>query len=267
MTRLITDWLKDPEEKFLKYDRKLRDITGLGIPALAYRAAGVQELAGSAIKSHKVAVVRFSTGEGVIGSFAESVAAVIRNMGADVFIPDESDVSGIFAGLSEGAEIIFMADDDRFIAVNIKTGVVAENDYATARGYVEGLSLMAGGLSGREVLQIGYGRVGEKALEILLKAGAKVNVYDHDRYKTANIDDKRVNVLSELTLPLSGPVLDLTNEGGWLHPEDISDDVKISTPGVPLSLDEAAYLACRDRTIHDPLQLGTAVMFAMVLIT
>ena len=265
MTRLITDWLKDPEEKYLIYDRKLREITGLGIPALAYRAAGIPEASVSALCLPRVAVVRFSTGEGVIGSFAESVAAVIRQMGADVFIPDESDVSGIYEALLRGAEIIFMADDSRFIAVNVKTGVVAENDYATARGYIEGLSLMAGGLSGREVLQLGYGRVGEKALEILLAEGVKVRVYDRDSDKTSGINDERAHVLSELPLPLSGLVLDLTNEGGWLRAEDISGDAKISTPGVPLSLDEEAYRAYGDRVIHDPLQLGTAVMLAMAL--
>lgn len=265
MTRLITDWLKEPEESFKKYDEKLKKLIGMDIPALAYHAAGLPPVPTDVIKVNKTAVVRFSTGEGVIGSFAESVATVVRHMGADVFIPEECDVTGIYEALSGGAEILFMADDERFIAVNVKTGSIAENDHATALGYVSGLSVMAGGLAGKEVLQLGYGRVGKIALDLLINDGARVKIFDLDRAKTARLDNEKVLVLSEPPLPLSGLILDLTNEGGWLGMKDIADDAKISAPGVPLSLDDEAYCVYQDRVLHDPLQLGTAVMFAMTI--
>jgi len=273
MTRLITDWIGKPEDDFKKYDAKLERLTGMGIPEMAFHAAGFQfrafgrQFASSVgIVGCRVAAVRMTAGEGVIGSFAETVAIVASHMGAETFIPECSDVAGIHEAVSKGAEILFMADDDRFIALNIKTGAVAENDSATALGYVSALSAMAGGLSGKEALLLGFGRVGREALKCLLASGASVKIYDRDGAKTQMMHGKEsVEVISELPLPLSGLVFDATNEGGYLGANDISNDIAIAAPGIPLSFDEEAYRVHHDRIIHDPLHLGVAIMLALAV--
>ena len=289
MNRLTTDCVKPIEQNLKEYDAKLTKLTGMDMKALAFCAAGKQVLSSDEMKRHKVAVVRISTGKGVIGLFAESVAAVIRYMGAEVFIPTAHDVAGMYEAISYGAEILFMADDDRFLATNIKTGVVAENDDAVALGYVAALSAMAGGLSGKEVLQLGFGRLGQKTLEKLLYEGATVSVYDKDSGKVASLSENKaaeneiiknrnheqdksmekakdkLKVLTQLPLPLSGLIMDVTNEGGFLSATDLSGDVKIVAPGLPLLLDDEAYMLYNEKVVHDPLQLGVAVMLVMSL--
>jgi pyrrolysine biosynthesis protein PylD len=273
MTRLTTDCVKSIEQNLKEYDAKLARLIGMDMKALAFYAANKQVLSSSEMKLHKVAVVRISTGKGVIGSFAESVAAVIRYMGAEAFVPEACDVAGIYEAISCGAEILFMADDDRFIAINVKTGIVTENDEAVALGYVTALSAMAEGLSGKEVLQLGFGRLGKKTLARLLFEGAIVNVYDCDSEKTKDhgelIDQAKakgeVKYFTHLPLPLTGLVMDVTNEGGFLSAKDLTQDVIIVAPGLPLSLDDDAYMHYNDNVMHDPLQTGVAVMLAMVL--
>lgn len=277
MTRLKADWLESLERELAEYDQKLKNVTGMDLAALAFCAAGWPEGSKDAAKNRKVAVIRMTAGQGVIGYFAESVAAVAKHMQMDVFIADECDVAGIHEALSRGAEILMMADEERFIAFNARTSAVGENDEATVRGYAAGLSAMAGGLSGRSVLLLGYGRIGQAALIRLLEEGASVSVYDCDEQKinalrekisgTALPDKGRVNILSKRPGPLSGLVFDATSQGAYLGAKDLQGDVLIAAPGVPLSLNEEAY-ALHDslkQIMHDPLQTGTAVMLAMAL--
>ena len=265
MTRLTAEWLKGMEEGLIAYDRKLTALIGMDLSSLACRGAGIPHITKEDMKRHKAAVVRVTAGKGVIGSFAESVLAVLRHMGADAAIPECCDVAGMHEAVSGGTEILFMADDDRFVAINVKTGMVAENDYATACGYVAALSAMAGGLAGKEVLLLGYGRVGKRALKCLLAEGAKVSLFDRDRGKTATMQGNRVTLLEQLQLPLSGLILDATSEGGYLGEGDISAGTLISAPGVPLSLNKEAFQLHHSRLMHDPLQTGVAVMLALAV--
>ena len=55
-------------------------------------------------------------------------------------------------------------------------------------------------------------------------------------------------------------IVDLTNEGDWLEPEWLQEDLIMAAPGVPLSLKAEAAPAFADRVVHDDLEIGTAVM-------
>ena len=310
MTRLRTEWLENAAEDLKRYDGKLKKLIGMDLSALALRAAAASyastasyaSAASRALSSNcalsagcapppapvsasfrmkdcKVAVVRVATGEGVIGCFAESVAAATTYMGAETFIPSASDVAGLHEALSAGADILFLADDDRFIALNVKNGIVAENDDATAAGYVAALSAAAGGLSGKEVLLLGLGRLGQKALAYLLAEGASVCIYDCDGAKTTKFMQKikksadastatlgcreGIRLLSARPHPLSGLIFDATNTGEHLGAKDFSGAFLIAAPGMPLSLSDEAYRLYEDRVIHEPLYTGVAVMLAM----
>ena len=291
MTRLTDGFIGDMGKNLGVYDAELRAKTGMDLKTLAFCSVGGNVPPESVVKSCKAAVVRISTGLGVIGTFAESVAAVIRHMGGSVSVPESCDVSGIHEAAAGGAKVLFMADDDRFIALNVKTGAVAENDIAVAAGYVTALSGMAGGLSGKEVTLLGFGRLGRRILGSLINKGAYVNVYDRDSGKTLVLSDGMVKesseaesgdgicgeigyngcegkakVLLETPRPLSGLVVDATSEGNYLGINDLAAGVRIAAPGIPLSLDGEAYEAHKKNIIHDPLEIGVAVMLAQLLI-
>ena len=78
MTRLTKEDVKDVTGKLSEYDAELVRKTGLSIKEIAGRSAGVsEEKMMSAIGSHKVAVVRVTSGQGVIENFAEAVKGIL----------------------------------------------------------------------------------------------------------------------------------------------------------------------------------------------
>jgi pyrrolysine biosynthesis protein PylD len=158
-----------------------------------------------------------------------------------------------------------MADDNRYISINVKTGRIGDNNIATARGYVTALEKMAGSLENKDVLVIGCGIVGKLAIDALQETGAAITLYDKNevRLKEINCDIpvlKNINEIKNFNY-----ILDATNGGGWLHKEMLAENVMIATPGVPLSLDAETYFSMQERIIHDYLQIGTAVMLGLVM--
>jgi len=267
MTRLITEWISGIEGEIKDYNDNLKKKIGMDLAKLAADSCGMTEAVfRDRLNKYTVAVVPITSGEGVIGAFSESVAAIIRVMGSNIFITETTDVSGMAEGIRKGADILFMADDHAYISVNVKTGMIGDNNTATARGFSTALERMAGTLINKEVLVIGCGIVGEKATAVLKEKGAAVSLYDKDNDKAQALKCEGVSVLAdEKAIQDFAYFFDATNEGGWLHKEMLADNVMITTPGVPLSLDDDTYYAIQDRVIHDCLQIGTAVMLGLVL--
>ena len=269
MTRLITEWISDIEHEIQAYDNELNKKLGMNLSGLTAKTCSMTEdTFREKIKKHRTAVIPITAGEGLIGTFSESVAAIARVMGSDAFVTESTDVAGMREGILKGADILFMADDNEYISLNVKTGIIGDNNIATAKGYVAALEKMAGTLKEKNVLVIGCGIVGRKAIDALKEKGAVVFLYDKDmeRVKALNCEDISVltNVKEIRNFEL---ILDATNEGGWLRKKMLAENVIISTPGVPLSLDEETYHTIQDRVIHDYLQIGTAVMLGLVLQT
>jgi len=248
MTRLRPEWIRDSDKDINEIDRKIKKMTGKTLTALAFQAAGIDEIPRSKLEKKKVATIRITSGMGVIRGFSEAICDVAKLMGMETFVTDDDD----FAGLSEaswgGADVVFAADDDNFVAVNAH-GDIINNDIATAKGYTTALSLIAGGLQGKKVTLLGVGKVGKIALDLLKEEGADVFQYD----------------IGPKPFPLSGLVFDATNQGRWLGLKELSEDITMVALGVPLSLEAPAYEAYYDKVLHDPLQTGVAVMIAMAL--
>lgn len=267
MTRLRTEWISQIEETALLWDQKLRQDTGMGYPELAAAVSGrrTEELKERA-KNTKVAVVPITCGEGVIGAFSESVAAVLAAMGVETFVTEHTDVNGIYEAASKGAEILYMADEDRYLALNIRSGRIGDNNLATAEGYVILLEQMAGGLKGKKTAMLGYGIVGKLMCAALKRKGADVFVYDKrwscqkeaEAMGYAWMQD--LSRLKEFTL-----LADATSEGGWLSGSFLNEEVKIAAPGLPFSLDGEVCRKLTGQYINDMLEIGTAVMFGMAL--
>lgn len=275
MTRLKTEWIDYMVDGMDEYNAELKAKTGFDLKELVMDTYGITE---ERFKRHAekllVAAVPVTQGEGIISSFSESVSAIVRSMGFRTFVPDETDVDGIYNAILMDADVIYMADDERYLAFSRDNGSFGENDYATALGYIMVLRQMmkrAGlDIAGEKILVIGNGRVGEEAIQILLNHDIDFDMYDKDP-KAA----EAFRSLETGKYVLSSPeeiknyrfILDYTNEGEWLKDEYLAEGVFYASPGVPLSLDEKAAERLQNTAVYDNLEIGTAMMLGEILKT
>jgi pyrrolysine biosynthesis protein PylD len=274
MTRLTPDDLAGIPSALPAYDAELESRTGCSLRALACRAAGVGEprLAELA-RVARVAVVPLDCGQGVLPGFAEAVRAIAGHLGFEAWITRRPDAGGLAEAYRSGAGILVTADEESFIAVNLATRAVADNNEATARGFVTALSLLAGGLAGREALVLGCGPVGRAAARHLLAQGARVILCDirSERARTTagelgeEGESLRVEEDLESALMRHRLLFDATPAPGFIRERHLSPETRIAAPGVPLGLTAGALRAIGPRLVHDPLQIGTAVMLLEAL--
>ena len=275
MTRLKTEWIDYMLDGMNDYNSSLKTKTGFDLAGLVMDTYGISvERFKKYAEKLLIAAVPVTQGEGIIGSFSESVAAIVRSMGFRTFVPDETDVDGIYNAILMDADVIYMADDERYLAFSRDNGSFGETDYATALGYIMVLRQMmkrAGlDIAKEKVLVIGNGRVGEEAVQILLNHNVDFDMYDKD--------EKAVEAFRSLETGkyvLSSPeeiknyrfILDYTNEGEWLKDEYLAEGVFYASPGVPLSLDEKAAGRLQNTAVYDNLEIGTAMMLGEILKT
>ncbi|PKM85772.1 MAG: 3-methylornithyl-N6-L-lysine dehydrogenase PylD [Firmicutes bacterium HGW-Firmicutes-11] len=206
-----------------------------------------------------IAAVPVTSGLGVITGFADAVAGIISYLGFSIFVTEATDVAGIHEAGTKGVDWIFLADDDRFLGIDRMRNRMTENDKATAKGYIQILETATGGLSGKEVLILGCGRVGKEALKLLEAKGAFPVLYDKNSQKTKFFTKYKILGSPEeiKEYPL---VFDATDESGWLTDEMLHPDVWIAAPGLPISLTDETLELRKDRIVHDRLPIGVAVM-------
>lgn len=278
MTRLKTEWISDIEKNASLWNHRLKEMCGMNFIEVAAEASGrsLSELE-LLRKKTKVAVVPITVGLGVISTFTQSVAATPKAMGFETFITDSSDVDGFYEAYKKGADIVYVADDERYLAINLNKRKIGDNNEATAAGYVTVLKgLLAKKenftlgienlLRERKVLLLGYGIVGKLAADRLSEEGAEVIVFEKSLAEEKRAEEKGFAVLKDKDkIKEYSLILDATCEGDWITANMLKDDLRMSTPGVPFSLDEEAIKVFEDRVIHDYLEIGTAVMLAMAL--
>jgi pyrrolysine biosynthesis protein PylD len=269
MTRLSSELISGLHENMDAYDCELVQKTGLTLRQIAARTAGLSEgTLCAALRSECAAVVPITAGQGVIEGFTQAIDGIIKHVGCPCFITKNSDASGLAESIEKGASIVFLADDNRFIAVHISQKYVIDNAEATGWSYAYALDACAGGLNDRDVLLIGAGRVGIHALSALLGLGAKVGVSDIDRSKVRSLAGKfqikKEENLSE-ALDMYTLFFDASPAPDIILPEHIKPQTIVAACGIPLGLSDGARVLVSERLIHDPLQLGTAAMLAMAV--
>ena len=268
MTRLKTEWITYMLDGMGEYNRQLACKTGLDLAGLMQETFGLTdaELA-EARQSKKIAVVPITQGQGIIGSFSESVAAIVESMGFQADVMEHTDVDGIYDASRMGYDILFFADDVRYLALNIKTGKSSDNNYATALGFIQAMKALmkqhGKDLCKEKILQIGYGIVGKEAACLLRGMGVDFDLYDKNPDILAGVEE--VVVDGQGAIKGYNYIFDFTNEGDWLSKSDLADDLLYVSPGVPYSMDEEAAEVFEDRAIHDNLEIGTAIMLGQVL--
>jgi pyrrolysine biosynthesis protein PylD len=270
LTRLITTDISDIAANLKNYDRELIARTGYSLSGIACRAAEIDEAQiKNLLPKILVGVIPISSGEGIIGGFGDAVLSILLHMGAKAFVTRTTDVAGIAESFEKNADILLLADDERFVALHIRSRSIADNAVCTGLAFATGLGLMAGSLKGREVLVIGCGPVGRSATQTLIRMGARVSVYDvqaeplMEWVKTIGQNtDSKIQIIKTLEPALQRHqlILDASPAANLIHAHHITPDTYISAPGFPCGLDAEAQARLSGRFLQDPLQLGVATM-------
>jgi pyrrolysine biosynthesis protein PylD len=264
MTRLTSEIVIPLISELDQYDRELIRKTGKSLRHLAADSIGVSNAEVDKLASSvSAAVIPITANGGVIYGFTEAVRAIINHLGFNAFVTEHKDVSGLAEGVEKGAEILFLADDSRFIAVNLKKRFVADNAGSTGKGFATVLKLMAGDLTGRKVLVIGAGAVGMSAMRRLKEYNAVGAVYDIDRSKA----EKAAEVLGAViekdpddAFRHYRMIIDASPAKGILKAEHITPSTMVAACGLPLIVDKEAQKLLKERLVYDPLQIGVATM-------
>ena len=268
MTRLKVNDIADIAEHLPQYEERLLRQTGRTLKGIACHALEINQDDILAMTKHvKVCVIPFSCGRGIISGFAHAVAEITAYMGFASYVTEDSDVQGLADAFTRKADIIFLADDERFITVNLHTRRVSDNGEMTAKGFVAGLELMAGGLKNRSVLVIGCGPVGRAAVKALLALKAKVAVYDiaidQSQKLLAHLKGG-VKIETDLSLALKRYhlLLDAAPAKNIIDTDAVSAKTIVVAPGMPCGATPQAAAKLGERLLHDPLQIGVACMLA-----
>ncbi len=270
MTRLQSGDIAAISARLDAYDEELLAKTGRTLRGLACYAVGLDEAEMAAgLADVQIGVVSIGWGQGVIDGFAETTRDILKHLGFKAFVTGNSNVAGLAEALEKDADIIFLADDDYFAALNVACRRVVENAEATGQGFAAGLNLMAGGLQGQKTLVIGCGPVGVSAAMTLAKYGAHISVYDIDRSRSrrlAGILDAtrqaKIEIEPDLNRALSRHryLIEATNSADIIGAKDISPATYVGAPGIPSGLSREAAEKVSARLLHDPLQTGVATM-------
>jgi pyrrolysine biosynthesis protein PylD len=272
LTRLKQDDVVHIATTLEAYNTELVRMTGCSLREIAAYAVGKKASEADTPKP-KIAVIPMTCGQGIIKGFVESVVSIISYLGFKTFITKSSDAGGVAEAVQNGSEILFMADDERFVAINVRTGKVSDNGDATGKGYVAGLVHMCHGLAGEKVLVIGAGPVGTSAAIALTRSGAVVSVYDIDLSASERLAVALIKqgydatIETELNSALNRHciLVDACPTGEFIMLRHISEDTKIAAPGIPLGVQLEGIAQLSNRLIHDPLQIGVATMLFDVL--
>jgi 3-methylornithyl-N6-L-lysine dehydrogenase len=268
MTRLTEADVTELTAELMAVEDRLREATGLGLRDLALRTVTDGD---RCVQLHgaRVAAVPISSGQGVIGGFSACVVATLQHLGCDAWMTTQPDVRGMQAAVAAGAQVVFLADDHRFIALNVTKGCSADDDPATADGYVTALEAAAGGLEGREVLVLGLGPVGRAAVRRLEARGSAVLVAEPDaeRIEAAGAVGLTFSVVPlAVGLTRCDLVFDASPAADLIDAADLRAGTIAAVPGMPSAFTAAAQELLGVRHIHEPLAIGVAVMAARALL-
>ncbi len=267
MTRLTEGDVRHLTADLVAWEQGLRRLTGLSLAELAERACAADAGAAARLRGARIGIIPISAGLGFIPGFSECVAAILRHLGGDAFVTPQADVLGLQYAAEHGAEVVFAADDYRFIALSIRTGACVDNDSATAAGYVAALDA-AVPVADQPVLVIGLGPVGRAAARRLVDLGAHVLAAETDRGRArAAAAELNVRLVSlEEGLAACSSVVDAAPAADLISVDWVGERSVVVAPGLPPAATEAARAALGDRYVHEPLAVGVAVMALAAII-
>lgn len=266
MTRLKSADIEHLPTELGAYHDRLRQNVGMSLGELACRAAGVSPEAGKPIGNIRVAAVPVTSGEGVITHFSQTNVAIAQSLGFTAEVTEHTDIAGIAEAYQQHFDILLASDDDYFCAINLHSGKVMENSEATARGFVQGLAGLAGGLAGKPVLVLGCGPVGRAGIKAIVELGGRVRVYDPNgervRELIASLPEAGIEAVADLEQGLAthSLIFEATPVANTVPASFITPESCVAAPGVPCGATEEAAALLGPRLLWDPLQIGVATM-------
>lgn len=259
MALLTPEDLESLSAKFEESESTIERVTGSKLTDIC------KDIYGKDLGLEKVGIIPITAGNGVISNFSSSLLFIVQRLGLEGFITQHTDVAGYYEAISEGADILLMADDHLFIAHNLKDGKVVTNHEATGIIYSEIASRFKDADSS-EILVIGLGRVGYAGAKHLAQKGFNVYACDPNRSfleKAAHEigikeyckeDRKKFSMVFEAT-----PNANTISEGM------IAERCLVSTPGIPCGLPEEVGKKFRVDLVMEPLFIGVASMLYSVV--
>ncbi len=277
MTRLTTNDICDISPGLAGYDAAVKKATGKSMLGIAAHSWGEDEACiAKKLKRLRVDVIPVTAGQGVITDFTNTVAAILGFLGCDARVSEESDASGLAAAYELETDAVMLADDFRFVGINLNTRRVVDNSLVTGRVFAAALDLMAGGLCEKPVLVMGCGPVGAAGAWALAEAGAIPVLYDTDTTAARKLRQRLINksgltnivVLDTLARRFSdySYILEATPSAESIPDELISDRPRLAAPGVPLGVSQKGARMLGSGLVHDKLELGVAAMAAGLVI-
>lgn len=276
MTRLTTKDITPIEQSLAACDRQLIAATGKSLLGIACHCLGKDEdTVREQATGFCIQVVSVTSGLGVISGFSQTVCSILSHLGFAASVADKTDVSGLASAYESRIDAVMMADDHRFVGINLGTKAVADNTFLTGQVYASALALMAGGIEDKSVLVMGCGPVGESAAGKLLFLGADLVLYDINpdtgtalqaRLQSAWAS-RKIRVATDVTKALADTclVVEATPFARTIPDEAIREQMMVAAPGVPLGISDRGIQRILPRLIHDKLELGTAAMAVSLL--
>ncbi len=269
MTRLTVKDLDQAPKDLNAYDLELKAITGMNLLELALKTIDmeVEQYKSKLASMTWGAVIPTSIGDGILPGFSEKVAEIGCYLGLPCRVTKTQDVAGLGEAVAGGSEMIVIADDSTFLALNLNSRRVVNNSTATGEIYAAALAGASRGVANRHVGVLGLGSVGQAAAVWLCSQGGRIIVHDKDRKKQTSFLSQRGDMRGagsvEEVISLTDIVLDATNGSNIIKTRKLRACLLLAAPGIPLGIDDPnSHMV---RLIHDPLQLGVAAMIVQAL--
>lgn len=270
MTRLTEMHIQEAEEQLQRIDLELSARARTDLRGVALRTIGIEDdRTGELPQGSRLAVVPITSGEGIILGFAEAVCSIAAHVGFNAWKTSGSDVAGMAEAYANAADILILADDYRFVAINTRSRSLTDNNRATGEGFAVLLDMMARGVSGRACGVIGCGPVGSASALRLAQMGAKLTVCDVNEDRACHLASeiravtgmniRWVREVEALTAS-SGCIVDATPASRIIDADAVGPDTVIVAPGIPHGLTPEALTRIGPRFYHDVLPLGMATM-------
>jgi len=259
MALLTPEDLANMTDALVESDRMIMELTNYSLDGLC------REIYKTSQRSEKIAIIPITAGNGIIGSFSESLLFTVQHFGMNGFITKETDVAGYYEAVKNGADIILMADDLAYVAHNIKNGKIAHNQICTGRIYAEILCYAGDYSDDKDVLVIGLGKVGTPALEALLNKNQNIYVYDVDPNRVDEITSQYpVSKYNEADGKSFSKIFEATPAADTIFESALKQDCLVSTPGIPLGISKKLIEKYNVRVVQEPLGIGTLSMLYAV---
>ena len=259
MALLTPEDLANMTNALVENDRLIEKLTNYSLDGLC------RKIYKTAQNNEKIAIIPVTAGNGIIGSFSESLLFTVQHFGMNGFITKETDVAGYYEAVKNGADIILMADDLTYMAHNLRNGKIAHNQICTGRIYAEILCHADDYSDDKDVLLIGLGKVGTPALETFLKEEQNVYVYDVDAGRVDEIVSKYpVLKYKEADSKTFSKIFEATPAADTISEAALKQNCFVSTPGIPLGISKKLIEKYNVRVVQEPLGIGTLSMLYSV---